>query len=639
MRKKTIARLNWFLCVTMMIGIAAGTVPGICDEKSGLESVTLDQNAGYNGIVIPSDWKFHVDNTNGYRQTVPYLLSPEEGGYAPEIVNIDRGRQLFVDDFLVQETDLDYTYHTAKTRSEPVFKGDASWENTTAFLASGGVWYDMDQKLYKMWYAAGFAGTTAYATSRDGITWERPSTASDGSNLLLRSMKGIAGNCVWIDYNAPAEQRYKMLLRLTNKQAGEYGGGKLYVSKNGILWKEMTDEAGNAVETGPMGDRSTFYFDELNNQWAFSIRDFSATGWNDQYKWNGARVRLYHSGDSFYEASQWNDWKEEAKGNVPEFWLKTDGSDPIDTTQGNEIPQLYNVDAICYESITLGLQQLWYGPENHIISDSGWTKITEIQASYSRDGFYFDRPSRGLGKGCALIPASREKGSWDYGYVSTSGGGVIVDDDEIRIYYSAIASRYDGGDGMIQQSPYTGGSVSYATLRRDGFASLDGSGTVTTKPLTVTKDVRYLFVNANVPEGSIKAEILDLNGKILDGFSADDCVAFTGDSCCTMLTWKNGKSLSFLQGKGFRLRFLLENGEFYSFWLSADRGGASNGAVAAGYVGAKDLNPPADPEESESQTGNGSQNGSSGCGSTLSAMLPAAMVLPACALLHKRRKK
>ena len=636
--KKRNLRLK--VCEFLALAVAAGCLltaitSAATVSPDGLETVTPDENARYNGIVIPAGWKFRVDNTYGYKTTPPYLLPADQGGYAPEIVNVDVGRQLFVDNFLIDSTTLSTTYHQAKTMEQPILVGDQEWESTTAYLASGGVWYDMEEKLYKMWYTAGFAGIMAYATSEDGIHWVRPETASNGSNLILRSMKGVAGSSVWLDYNAPADERYKMLIRLTERQTGYMGAANLYTSSNGILWKALTDADGNIATSGRMGDRSTFYYDEFNNEWVFSIRYITTAGYATSYVLNDSRTRARHSGSTFLEASQWDYWNEVADGDLPQFWLKTDASDPIDTTQGNEIPQLYNVDCIAYESVMVGLQQLWYGPKNEISEQKQIPKITEIQASYSRDGFYFDRPARGLGKGYALIPASRTSGTWDYGYLSTSTGGILVGDDEIRIYYSAISGLYDKGNGMIEKSAYCGGAIGYATLRRDGFASLDGSGELLTKPLTVTKPVKYLFVNAKTDGGSLRAEILDRDGGVLEGYSAEDCVPFSGDSCCTKLTWKNASDLSFLRGKGFRIRFIMENGELYSFWLSADPEGASGGAVAAGYTGSKDLHP--DLSEG-TETEAAPAPAKSGCKSSAASLLPLAL-LPFAVLPLRKRKK
>ena len=60
----------------------------------------------HNGIVLPEQWPPRP-GTWGRQTPVtpPYLETP------PETISIDVGRQLFVDDFLIAQTDLKRTYH------------------------------------------------------------------------------------------------------------------------------------------------------------------------------------------------------------------------------------------------------------------------------------------------------------------------------------------------------------------------------------------------------------------------------------------------------------------------------------------------------------------------------------------------
>ena len=625
MKKTGRTSVKLLLCLLAMITVATTAMGSTyAADASGLQTVTLSEDALYNGIVIPSNWNYTISPMQSSPMDVPYLKTKAQGGYAPDIINIDVGRQLFVDDFLIDSTNLTTSYYQAEIMEEPLFTESTKYAET-AVLTSGGVWYDMDEKIYKMWYQAGFANQMAYATSKDGINWEFPPTrGGDGSNIVLPSVKDIAGSSVWLDYNADPSERYKMLVRLKHGVAGEEAGGELYVSADGTRWKK-------AGTTGIMHDRSTFYYNDFLDEWVFSIRMGTQTKWQDRLTSHWARVRAYHSGSTWLEAATW-DWWDASSNNNPLFWLKADSEDPIDTTQGDNPPQLYNVDTVNYESITLSLFQMWYGPENNVIEETKMPKITEIQAGFSRDGFYYDRPVRGAGN--ALIPASRTDGDWDYGYLSTTTGGVIVLDNEIRIYYSGMSGYGTNVAGDLLHNAHAGGSIAYATLRRDGFASMDGTGELLTNKLTVTKNVKYLFVNANTKNGSIKAEILDMDGNVVDGYSAADCVAFTGNSCCTKLTWNGADDLSFLQNKGFRIRFIMENGELYSFWLSADPNGASGGAVAAGYAGEKDLNPDLTEQETTTDTAPVVDN-QRGCASLVSGV---AVVLPtvACAVLLKR---
>ena len=49
-----------------------------------------------------------------------------------------------------------------------------------------GVWFDPKDELFKMWYHAGWFDGVGYATSKDGIHWERPSLdVTPGTNRVL----------------------------------------------------------------------------------------------------------------------------------------------------------------------------------------------------------------------------------------------------------------------------------------------------------------------------------------------------------------------------------------------------------------------------------------------------------------------
>ena len=62
----------------------------------------------YNGIVLSEDWppRRTREGLLAFEpMRVPYLENP------PEVIPIDLGRQLFVDDFLIENTTLRRTFH------------------------------------------------------------------------------------------------------------------------------------------------------------------------------------------------------------------------------------------------------------------------------------------------------------------------------------------------------------------------------------------------------------------------------------------------------------------------------------------------------------------------------------------------
>ena len=98
----------------------------------------------YNGIILPDGFPPSAEDGGraaGQPMPVPYLDNP------PAVIPIDVGRQLFVDDFLIESTALVRKFYTAKLYAKnPVIKPDKKWEfdNDAWFAApfSGGSWYD-----------------------------------------------------------------------------------------------------------------------------------------------------------------------------------------------------------------------------------------------------------------------------------------------------------------------------------------------------------------------------------------------------------------------------------------------------------------------------------------------------------------
>ena len=283
-----------------------------------------------------------------------------------------------------------------------------------------------------------------------------------------------------------------------------------------------------------------------------------AYAWN----WSGDKPWSHHPADTF-------------------FWQKPDKLDPHDPMWG-EAPQIYNFDAIDYESISVGMFQIWHGPEVKFLTETKKPKITELQATFSRDGIYYDRPVRGLGGEC-FIPASRIEGTWNYGYIQSVSGGLIVHPEELWFYFAAFSGKHTKPNGETAYDAHIGGSLGLAKLRRDGFASMDGSGELLTKPLITSKEPLGLFVNVQASGGSLRAELLDENGVVQEGYSLSECIPITENTVLARLQWRNHPSLAHLRNNPFRIRFVQENSQLYSFWLSNSADGQSNGATAAGY--------------------------------------------------------
>lgn len=549
-------------------------------EDIAIESDNAEGELLYNGIKLPKEWPPRNMKSDSYDpMPVPYLSS------LPEIIPIDVGRQLFVDDFLIEYTNLKREFHKpVKQENNPLLKPETSIEMNQGYCPmaapfSDGCFYDHKEKLFKLWYMAGWFDGTALAISNDGIHWERnKENVVPGTNLVLAPKGDFRrdGCSVWLDHEAkdPAE-RFKMYIYEREGKIGEQLkslGGFLLTSRDGIHWtwsKEITSS----------NDNNTFFYNPFRKKWVFTIRRESRPSppWSDSLNNENGRARSYWESDDFHAAL--NGW------NGAVFWF---GADRFDQKRLNyDIgcdPQIYKVDAVGYESLMIGLIQPHYGPSNEVCTKGGYPKLTELQIAFSRDGFHWDRTCRET----FIAGNPNNKDSWERGYIHSIGGVCNIVGDKLHFYYTAFKGDESNLNPMHSwNGMYANASMGLAVLRRDGFISMNAKENEEGMLLTrlIKFSGKYLFVNIDGKDGVLYAEVCSKNGKALKGFSRFDCVPITADSTKKVVEWKNGKSLESCANMPVRLKFYLTNAKLYSFWVSQNNNGASAGATAAGGPG------------------------------------------------------
>jgi hypothetical protein len=471
---------------------------------------------------------------------------------APSATGIDGGRQLFFDDRLVADTTLERVWHTpAIHEASPVLRPETPVETNggvrpVACPFSDGVWYDPRDRIFKMWYQAGWFDGVAYATSEDGLRWSRPPLdVVPGANRVLVPRQGHTrdGVTVWPDYDSPdPRQRWKMFGYY--RRAGQDAIGEVYTSPDGIHWD-------GPRLTSRCGDNTNFFYDAFRKLWVWSLRP-------EKSPRGRARIRREHP--DFLASATWR--PDELLGPV----MHPDDGDRPDPAIG--VPtQLYHWTAIAYESVMLGQFMIHFGPDNTICAKGGFPKTTDVNIGFSRDGVRWLRSPRRPFIGC-----SRQPGTWNRGYVHNTGGVCLIVGDRLYFYFGAwsgISPKKRGGD------MYAGGSTGLAVLRRDGFVSMRGTGVLTTPPVTFSG--RHLFVNAT---GEVAVEVAGQRG-----YGVKDCVPARSGGTCQPVRWKSRRDLAALAGKPVRFRFHVTRGDLYAFWVSPDRTGASYGFVAAGGPG------------------------------------------------------
>jgi hypothetical protein len=517
-----------------------------------LRSVSAQTTTLPNGIVLPHGFPQQRIPTQSY-QVPTYLTDP------PAVIPIQVGRQLFVDDFLIEQSTLTRVAHKpVMYAGNPVLAPNERDANNLAMPYSDGLWYDPTANLFKMWYDGGPGNAICYAYSTDGKNWIRPqlSDVAGGSNCVLTIGGGRDSATVWYDPLDPNPARRYKAFALYNVPSMN-----IYFSGDGIHWSEPQPNNLNSLS-----DRTTVFFNPFRNVWVESARMITQLPATSTVPARNSRARFYA------ESTDGINWSPADPSTV--FWTGPDENDPPYVAQG-ALPELYNLDAVAYESVLVGLFSWYYPGPSEANNYADGPNLVELGVGFSRDGFQWVRPTRGSGKD-AFIPAANNPDAWNAFNTQSVGGGFLVVGDELWFYFS----------GRSLKKPASGaGSTGLATLRRDGFYSMDADasgGVLTTRAVQFTGN--HFFVNASVPNGSLAVEALDASGNVIPQFAKENCAAFTGDSTHTEITWP-GADIGTLAGQPVKFRFYLTNGSLYSFWVTPSDAGASFGYVAAGGPG------------------------------------------------------
>lgn len=486
------------------------------------------------------------------------MLALEARPIPAEPVNIDLGRQLFLDDNLIASSTMkrEWIEPVIDPRS-PVLKPETELErsnntkdpNWNALSApfSGGVWYDGKDRLYKCWYLAGWADGIAYATSKDGIKWTRPDLDGKGNNLTFRTRGLCDSNAILLDPDCTDGYRWKGFAFDLGRVPGtksEMMGASVAVSKDGINWTVPERASGT-------GDCSTAFYNPFIRKWVYSIRSGLTENGLSMGRW-----RAYAEGDDFIK---------DAKNMKRKRW-RMKGSAGGRQVNGQE---LYNFDAVAYESVMIGLALIYNSPQNTYWDKRGLPKIADLKFGFNSmpaeyDNWQFPRFNKHDG---FFLSGTRKYGDWNMGYLRSNSAICIVRGDELWFYFSAFAGQPDKPKEFSsvnrKSGTYANGTMGIAKLRRDGFCSLS-EGTLRTRRLVFTKGDR-LWINADTSSGELKVSSSTGLSRTLKGVNSTRFEVGALES-----------------GKEFTLTFTASGGaKLYSFWTS-DAKGRSRGYLAGG---------------------------------------------------------
>ncbi len=402
------------------------------------------------------------------------------------------------------------------------------------------VLFDREAGLFKMWYGLWERNrrdedsVLAYATSRDGITWEKP-------RLGLFNYRGTRRNNLVLDHNGlccgvfkdlreddPAK-RYKMLFMCSDsyKVCAAY-------SADGLHWKRYRGGA-PVISQFPDGlfadSHMVAYWDPGLSRYVAILRQRTGEG------------RSRHKTPAQAESRDFVHWT------PPRPLLRAEAAD-------GKYRQFYNMEVMLYEGMRLGFTTVFaHGSQEDHPFDRG-----SVQLTYSRDGRHWER-----WKGRVFLPCSEQPGDFDWGMVYAAQAPVVVG-DEIYIYYAGHG--HDHRHHLPPGAPQLKGGVGLAKLRLDGFVAVEPTvaevpGSLTTQPFRLRGET--LQINASASGGRLTVEILDERYRPLKGFSREGCDPFSGDRIRHTVTWQGRAGLRDLKGKTVRLKFYLVQAQLYSF--------------------------------------------------------------------------
>ena len=469
---------------------------------------------------------------------LPSLASPRAWA-AASVDDLTGPWQLLVDDYPVaSKTNVVRTYHPfQKYTNNPVLVADQPWEQPMVYLY-GTVLPNETHTGYRMWYHCLRTNnsictdwsTELYATSTNGINWVKPvlnlrETCGSTSNNMYytRPTGGGMTSVMQTPWDPDPAQRYKFM---NKDDVGYYAGW----SPDGI---NVTDAPDNPVFAGG-SDVGQFCWDPHTQLYRGYVK-------NSSYDGNGLKRRAV----ALTTTTDITSWPQESLIFWPDAF--DDRWVPAGTIQRTHF---YGLSAFPYESMYLGF--LWIFRATDV--DGYYIGPCFVELVSSHDGVQWAREE---GNRPPILPLGATN-TWDDGMIFTARAP-IVEGNTIKLWY--------GGFNQVHGSALTKttGSIGLATLRKDGFASLDATtntGTVLTKPLTNAGGA--LQVNYRAVGGSLKVEVLDQNGNVFPGYSQANCTALTSDSVTQAVTWAAHTVLP-AGAPLIRLKFILQNAWLYSF--------------------------------------------------------------------------
>ncbi len=453
------------------------------------------------------------------------FLSAQLFAAEPRLVAPDEKKHIVLDSrVIISSTNARLVPGTmVKEARNPLLHADQPWENALNNLYPNVLW-DAEERVFKLWYKCVLADKDViakmdgpstvhdvgwyllYATSKDGVAWERPALdlykfdGRGGNNIVARDTPNTG---VFKDpHDADPARRYKMVY--------DTGLGKPHVrfSADGVHWGEPVDAEGFGAQNG----------DTHNNaMWDERLKKYL---WFTKLYLGERLVARFESDDFIH-------WKN--SGMV----LRSSAE------EGKSV-QTYALTPFRYGNIWLGYVMMY-----HV----GKGRTVDCELAWSPDSVTWKRVTPGV----PFIPRG-PKGTYDSECIYAMSGPAIAEGNDLLVYY--------GGSDF----PHTGWKRhclhSLARLPLDRFAGYEsvekGKPAVLESGAFIIGD-EPLRVSANAESGSLRVLVLDEKSAVIA-----ESEPITSNVTDAPVRWKSG-DFAALKAKTVTFRFKLDGAKLYAF--------------------------------------------------------------------------
>ncbi|GAB5561568.1 MAG: hypothetical protein SynsKO_32150 [Synoicihabitans sp.] len=397
-----------------------------------------------------------------------------------------------------------------------------------------------DRGKFRMYYrglpspGADIKAVTCYAESIDGVHWTKPDLGlyeyegSTTNNIVFGEKNVYSRNfSPFIDNRpgVPESERFKAIAGVETK------GLVAFVSGDGLNWRRWGPEY--IFTDGMFDSHNVVFWSDHEQAYVCYFRTWTGEGFE------GYRTI---SRTTSPDLLNWSPPVRARFGDTPMEHLYTNGMQPY-----FRAPHIY-----------IGLAKRFF-PEKAAFS------LAKGQ-SFHRD------PNRGDSSSDAVLLSSRGGDLIDRTFMEGFiRPGPTPRDWAARDNTPALGIVPSGERDMyIYRMSHYGQVTAHLSLHRlrtDGFVSINApyeGGEVVTKPFTFSGDELVINYGTSAA-GSVRVEILDAEGNVVPGFSAEECELIFGDEIDRPVRWGADADLADLNGVPVRLRIEMSDADLYSF--------------------------------------------------------------------------